>query len=455
MIKKLLYWVAVGLFPASAIATTSTVTANVTDTDGQAWSYGTVTAKLSLPGGPFGNIQVPTIGGAAVPTTVSGIMNAAGAFSLSLTDTTSLDQNGGQWTITACPNASITANSTTGCAIVTTGVVGASVNLTSRFTGVVAPRFPAGPDAFGYLDIEVSPTPAIPGSRYYNTSTSTTLQGLRLWDGKQWTGVGGIAGGAAGGDLAGTYPNPSVVKLNGNPVTNTAPTNTSMTPVWNGAAYSARQLSLDDLTPAFAINSFSGGQTVEIGASVVNPAFTASYSYTPNTAAITNTDNISSPTNLISPFTSGTVAGTFFKTTQTSTTFTLTATAATTKTATQTIAWSPRVFGGVGLAAATSATASGTNAILSGGSGTLSNAGLSNSQVNQIFGPYSPANQKIYLLILGNSHTNIVDNLTGFAMPFNTPTPVTFTNQNGSTVAMYLYESTNLLSGTFSPKVAN
>jgi hypothetical protein len=228
-----------------------------------------------------------------------------------------------------------------------------------------------------------------------------------------------------------------------------------MIPVWNGAAYSARQLSLDDLTPAFAINSFSGGQTVEIGASVVNPAFTASYSYPPNTAAITNTDNISSPTNLISPFTSGTIAGTFFKTTQTSTTFTLTATAATTKTATQTIAWSPRVFGGVGLAAATSATASGTNAILSGGSGTLSNAGLSNSQINQIFGPYSPANQKIYLLILGNSHTNIVDNLTGFAMPFNTPTPVTFTNQNGSTVAMYLYESTNLLSGTFSPKVAN
>lgn len=208
--------------------------------------------------------------------------------------------------------------------------------------------------------------------------------------------------------------------------------------------------------PVFAISSFTGSQTVEIGATVNNPSFAASYTVTPSSANITNTDGIDSPHALSSPFTSATISGNFTKTTQTSLPFTLTAIGPTTKTATQNITWSPRVFGGVGTAGATTATASGTNAVLGGGgSGTLSSAGLSNSQVNQIFGPYSPSNQKVYLLVIGNSHTNIIDNLTGFAMPFNTPTAVTFTNQNGSTVAMYLYESTNLLSGTFSPKLAN
>lgn len=209
--------------------------------------------------------------------------------------------------------------------------------------------------------------------------------------------------------------------------------------------------------PLFSISSFSGGFSTEIGSTVTNPAFTASYTLTPSAANITNTDGISSPTNLSSPYTSATIPGSFTKTTQTSTTFTLSATpptGGTPKTATQALTWLPRSFGGVGTAGATSCTASGTSCTLVTATGTLTSAGLFTSPTNVVFGPYSPSGQKIYVLTTG-THTNWIDNLTGFAFPMNSPTAISFTNQFGSTVSMNLYESTNILTGSFAPKPTN
>jgi hypothetical protein len=222
----------------------------------------------------------------------------------------------------------------------------------------------------------------------------------------------------------------------------------------NGTTAVWGQLTQDMILPGFTISTFSGGSNVEIGASVVNPAFTASYSSTPTSATITNTDGTDSPHNLTTPFTSATITGTFVKTTQTTTTFTLTAIKTSTKTASQTINWLPRVFGGVGAAGATSSvTASGTTAILSN-SAVLASLGLSASQVGSTFGPFSPSGQKIYLLLIGGTHT-FKDASTGFAFAFNTPTAVSFVNANGSTVSMFLYESSNTLTGTFSVQVVN
>lgn len=211
-----------------------------------------------------------------------------------------------------------------------------------------------------------------------------------------------------------------------------------------------RQLTADDILPGFTITSFSGCSTVEIGATITNPAFTASYSSTPASATITNTDGTNSPFTLTTPFTSGTVTGAFTHTTATSTTFTLNAIQGVTKTLTCSSNWQPRTFSGVGTAGATGATATGTTAVLVGATGTLASAGLN----NQTTYAASPSSQKVYILMTGGSHT-FKDASTGFSFAFNTPTSVSFVNANGATVAMFLYESTNTLNGTFSIQVVS
>ena len=205
---------------------------------------------------------------------------------------------------------------------------------------------------------------------------------------------------------------------------------------------------------SFTINSFTGAQAGELGQSYVNPTFSATYSTTPASAQITNTDGISSPTTLTTPFTNATVTGTFSHSSTATTTFTLSATSGSTQTANLTFTWKPRIFSGLGAAGATSSvTASGTNAILSN-SASLASVQLGPEAVGQLFGPFSPSSQCVYLLLTGGSHT-FTDNITGFPFAFNAPTTVTFVNQYGVTVTMYLYQSTNALTGTFQPKVAS
>lgn len=204
------------------------------------------------------------------------------------------------------------------------------------------------------------------------------------------------------------------------------------------------------------ITSFTGcSGSLELGATVSNPTCSASYSITPTSANITNTDGISSPTNLTSPFTSGTIVGSFSHSTITTTTFTLTAVGSSTQTATQAYTWSPRIFSGLGTSGATSSvTASGTTAVLSN-SNVLASAGLGAETVGKVFGPYAPSGQTIYLLLTGGSHT-FTDNCTGFPFAFNAPLSVSFVNANGVSVSMFLYQSTNALTGScFSPKVAS
>lgn len=213
------------------------------------------------------------------------------------------------------------------------------------------------------------------------------------------------------------------------------------------------------LATAFSITSFTGGSTVEVGASVINPTFAATYSVTPVSANITNTDSISSPTNLTTPFTSGTITGTFVHTSPTTTTFTLSATQGSTLTATQAISWQPAIFGGVGTAGATSTvTASGTTAVLSNGN-ILSRIQLGAEVAGSTCPPATcftsnPSNQVIYLLLTGGSHT-FTDNSTGFPVPMNAPITVSFLNANGVTVTMYLYSTQYAVYGSSTIRVAS
>lgn len=258
--------------------------------------------------------------------------------------------------------------------------------------------------------------------------------------------------GAAGGVLTvgATAPLTSTGGLH--PVIAITPGAQSDVPVWDGGgggAYSIRQLTADDIAAGFSITSFTGGSTVEVGASVVNPAFAAAYSSLPLSAQITNTDGTDSPHVLVTPFTAGTVLGTFHKTAQATVSFTLTAVGGATKTATQAIAFLPRDFGGVGTAGAVSATAAGNTAVLNGGLGTLANQGLSANPVGSSFGPFSPVGQKIYLMFPHTAGAHTFKDGGGFTFAMNAPTVISFTNQNGAVLSMDLYESTNVLSSPF------
>lgn len=209
------------------------------------------------------------------------------------------------------------------------------------------------------------------------------------------------------------------------------------------------------LTAGFTITSFTGALSGELGQSFVNPSFAATYSSTPTAANITNTDSINSPHTLTTPFTSATLSGTFIHTGPATTTFTLNATnGVTSPTATLTFTWAERIFAGIGAAGATSTvTASGTTAVLST-TDVLASAGLGVEAVGQTFGPFSPTGQAVYLLLTGGSHT-FTDAISGFPFAMNAPIAVTFVNQFGVSLPMFLYQSTNSLTGTFQPRIAS
>ena len=217
-----------------------------------------------------------------------------------------------------------------------------------------------------------------------------------------------------------------------------------------GPGYTIRQLTQDDILPGFVISSFVGGSTVELGAVVTNPSFTASYSSLPGSASISNTDSIDSPLTLSTPFTSGTVVGAFTHNATTTVTFTLTAIkGSVTRMSTQSLNFFPRTFGGVGNAGAVSATASGTSAVLNGGLGTLASEGLFSSIVGQNFGPIVPSSQKIYILTPHTGSPHVFRDQNGFSFSMLAPTTFSFTNQNGVVLSYDLYESTNILSSSF------
>jgi len=102
-------------------------------------------------------------------------MDGSGTFSISLPDNTTITPIGSGWRFSVCPNSS------SPCVSTQITVSGASMSVSTQLSSVATgPRFSAGPKAYGYLDVEVSPVP-LPGGTYWNVTNS-------VW--RQWTGSG-------------------------------------------------------------------------------------------------------------------------------------------------------------------------------------------------------------------------------------------------------------------------
>lgn len=206
-------------FGSLASAQTTAVTGTITDSDSQLWTNAKYNVTF-VPNPNFPNLNLYTINGTAITSgtyigylSQNSVTNGSGVLSITLLDNNIISPAGSSWRFTIQSNTSAQAVSYPSVA-----VSGASQSLTTFLsTNSIAPRFPATPGAFGYNDGEISVIPQ-PGGYYW--STTALLQ--RFWNGTSWqntSGAGGPPSGAAGGQLAGTYPNPTLAALNSSQAT--------------------------------------------------------------------------------------------------------------------------------------------------------------------------------------------------------------------------------------------
>ena len=176
--KKSIWFVLLILFSSYAFAQSTSVTATITDTDGQVWAYGTAIATF-VPG--------PTSAyrwsGGSIPNQVTASMDGTGTFTMSIPDNTTITPVGSAWRFSICPDAS------SPCVSKQITVAGSSMNLSTQLSSVAqAPRFPATPWAYGYSDAEIQPKP-VPGGMYWNVISSEN----RCWNGSSWITCSGSA----------------------------------------------------------------------------------------------------------------------------------------------------------------------------------------------------------------------------------------------------------------------
>lgn len=210
-----------------------------------------------------------------------------------------------------------------------------------------------------------------------------------------------------------------------------------------------RQLTADDILPGFTITSFNGAGSYtsvkELGDTIVNPNFTASYNNLPISANIT--DGINPTLVLVTPFTAGTEPFTYVQSTPNATvTWTLHATGAVVRTANVGTTWEARVYYGIATP------------------GTINSAfvtGLPSSQLQTgATGLYAigagGGTKKAYLFFDASFTTPTIfkDNGTGFAVPTTcTASAVSVTNAFGVTRSYTECVSDNLLNAAFNELV--
>lgn len=386
-------------------AQTTTITGIVTDSDSQVWAGATWVANLNVLGGN----PVFICGGSSgqpVPRSYSGTLTSGGAFqTATVADNNCIVPAGTTWTFTM-QSLTSAAPSVVGPYVITgvTQAMGAVIS-----SAITVPRFEAAHLTYAYLPVEINDPVA--GTGYVNTASNTSW----LYNGISYIQTGG-GGGCTGGSVTGNVS-------------------------FSGQVGDFQSGCLASVGNPFSMGlSCSQAGLREIGNATTNP-FNCTLSYSNGTPASATLGDGTNTDTLTTPFTSGSLAFAY----SSNTTFTAHSTATNSQTASTStsVTFAAREFGGVGTSGATGATSSGSTAVLTGATGTLNTVGLG-QQSN--WGPYTPSNQNIYVLGTGSSCSFTSG---GFNFPMNTPTPITFVNLYGASISMYLYQSTNLLSTSF------
>lgn len=220
------------------------------------------------------------------------------------------------------------------------------------------------------------------------------------------------------------------------------------------------RLTQDMILPGFSVSSF--GKTAPSGGTVTYrrgdtvSGITASASYVggpPNSASIANVfggstdggDTDPGSWVITSPFATASLGGVIKRSgadlaADPTMTATLTAVKGVSRTGAFTIVWTRDVYWDVGVAGLSTS-----SDILA-----LSNTVLSGTRNRTL--TLSPSSQKVYYAY-PKEYGTATFILSGFPAAFNAPSEVAVTNTNGVTSTYYLYESTNLLTGSSLPFV--
>lgn len=295
MTRKLAYVVLLcaTLVSLSAAQTTS-VTIQVTDTDGQSWNSGSFTAQLVMPTGQQPQSFVIAGTSSVVPNQFqSAGLNGTGSGSLIVTPNASIAPSGSQWSFNFCPLATPAT-----CFQQFFTISGTSQALTPTPPGIRVSVSTPVIRALAYLDLEI--VGANLGSTYFNiTDTTMHLCSTFISNTCTWT-IGSGTNVVIGGDLfalSGTQQ--EVVGL----INHALPGLSSGFLQWNGSAwvFSTPGGVISGLTTGFLPKATS---STTIGNSLFDDSVT-----TANTATYTGTSGLAIPNGPISVGTPPTACG--------------------------------------------------------------------------------------------------------------------------------------------------
>jgi len=193
LVYSLFIFLSASLAGAQCVVNCTSVTATLTDSAGQIWTFATVTINIVK---PFGNPgQILNNGVPIGSSTYTVTTDLTGTFTISLDDNNVLTPKGTTWSFTLCPNATVQ-----NCSQSTQFITGASLNLTTILSTAITPVIVnTAPTIFrAYNDLEAL---GGQGSVYWRTSDNTLRGCFGAPCPSSWIPIGSGGGGGGSGTV--------------------------------------------------------------------------------------------------------------------------------------------------------------------------------------------------------------------------------------------------------------